>query len=404
MLEGAIETVKRTIMVVSAFFLLLSTIPFDGFVIVKSETEEAGFIVKMSVTYHNNNETENWIFTEEDRAIGLFMNNTWQTVQLINHSYPLENTTFDEDGNPIAVLQFPESQLNLGENISYTVTYHALSKPRQFPDIKEENSSTLDDIPEELTKNYCGEDDIWLVNNPELQSLAQSIVGNETRVLTIVKNFVEWIRKKIDYPVQAHEVPLYPNETYARLEGDCDDQAILFITLCRIYKIPAYLQIGCIYDPKSFDDSKYWSNHLRSILKRVGWHGWAMVCIPPWGWLPVDLTYVLGGYASPLDAIKRAAVTSRNTLQYMNVNQTDYVASSRRYRDFLENNDFYVYTEDEMMEAPPTNHGNDTLEKLFPWIPIVATVVVAVTVAGIFVYVWKTEKPKEIESNPSLTF
>jgi transglutaminase-like putative cysteine protease len=388
---------------VSTFFLLLPIMQFDGFVMVKSETEEAGFIVNMSVTYHNNG-TEGWVLTNEDCTIGLFMNNTWQTVQLVNHSFPLENTTFDEDGNSIAVLQFPESQVNLGENISYTVTYQALSKPREFPDIKEENSSNLDDIPEVLTKNYCGEGDTWMVNDPELQGLARSIVENETRVLTIVKNFVEWIRKKIDYPVQAHEVPLYPNETYARLEGDCDDQAILFITLCRIYKIPAYLQIGCIYDPKSFDDSKYWSNHLRSILRKVGWHGWAMAYVPPWGWLPVDLTYVLGGYVSPLDAIKKAAVTSRSTLQYMNVNQTDYVASSRRYRDFLENNDFYVYTEDEIIEVSPTNHGNDAIGKLFPWLPIVAAVVVAVTAAGIFVYVWKRERPKEIESNPSLSF
>jgi len=386
--KEAEETVKRMMVFVSTLFLLLSFIPFDGFVMVESETEEAGFIVKMRVTYHNNG-TEEWVLTNEDRTIGLFVNNTWQTVQLINHSFPIENTTFDEDGNAIAVLQFPESQINLGENISYTVSYQALSKPREFPDIKEENSSTLNDIPEELTKVYCGEGDTWLVNDPELQGLAQSIVGNETRALTIVKNFVEWIRKKIDYPVQVHEVPLYPNETYARLEGDCDDQAILFITLCRICKIPAYLQIGCIYDPKSFEDSTYWGNHLRSILKRVGWHGWAMVYVPPWGWLPVDLTYVLGGYASPLDAIKKAAVTSRNTLQYMNVNQTDYVASSRGYRNFLENNDFYVYTEDEITEVPPANHGNAILEKLFPWLPIVATVVVAVAAAGIFVHVWK---------------
>jgi len=74
------------------------------------------------------------------------------------------------------------------------------------------------------------------------------------------------------------------------------------------------------------------------------------------------------------------------------------------YSDLLKNSDFYVYTQDEMMEVPPTNHGNDTLEKLFPWIPIIATVVAAVTAAGIFVYVWKRGKPKEIESNPSLAF
>ena len=380
--EGVI-IVKRTTIVVFTLFLLLTTLTFTGFIMLKSENEEVAFIINMSVTYYNNG-IENWAFTEEDRTISLFMNNTWQTIQLLNHSYNLENTTFDEDGNPIAVLQFPESQLNLGENISYRITYHALSKPRLLPDIRKEDSSTLDDIPKELKESYCGEGGTWLVNDPELQDLAQNIVGNETRVLALVENFVEWIRQNIDYPAQKHEVPLYPNETYARLEGDCDDQAILLITLCRIYKIPAYLQIGCIYDPSSFDNSTYWNDHLRSISKRIGWHGWAMVYVPPWGWLPVDLTYVVGGSADPLNAIKKAAVTSRNVLQYMNVNQTDYVASSRRYRDFLEDNNFYVYTEEEMLKASPTDHEEFTLEWLFSLILFITIIVVVIVTAGIF--------------------
>ncbi len=394
---------KRTITVVSTLFLLLSTIAFNGFVIVKGETEEVGFTIKMSVTYNNNNETENWTFTEEDRAIGLFMNNTWQTVQLINHSHLLEKTTIDEDRNPIAVLQFPESELKPGENISYTVTYYALSKPRPLPDIREEKSGTLDDIREELEESYCGEGDTWLVNDSGLQDLAYRIAKGETKVLTIVKNIITWFRANVTYATQ--DTPRYPNETYAERSGDCDDQAILFITLCRILGVPSFLQIGCIHMPTiPPTQDTYWEGHLTTFLKRIGWHGWAMVYVPPWGWLPVDFTYVIGGLADPLNAIKRAAVTSQTTLQYMNISQMDYVASSRMYRDFLRNNDFYVYAQDEMMEAPPTNHRDDTLEWLFPWIPIIATVVVAVTAAGIFVHVWKREKLKKLNPNPSLTF
>jgi len=391
-------------MVIFTFFLLLSTLAFNGFAVVKGETE-VGFTIKMSVTYFNNNETENWNFTEDDRAISLFMNNTWQTVQLINQSYPIENTTLDEDGNPIAILQFPESELKPGENISYTVTYYALSKPRLLPtNITEENSGTLNDIPEELKESYCGEGDAWLVNDTELQYLAQNIAENETKVLTVVKKFVEWIKQNINYPTQAHEVPYYPNETLAGHQGDCDDQAILLITLCRICKIPAYLQVGCIYLPTYFDDSEYWNGNLRSVSKRVGWHGWAMAYIPPWGWLPVDLTYSLGGYGDPLNAIKTAAVTSKTTLQYMNISQMDYIAPALMERDFLKNNNFSVYTQDEMEETPPTNHEESILERLFPWILITATVVVTVTVVGIFMRKWKREKLKELDSKPQSNF
>ncbi len=394
--NGAV-TLKRMTIVTFTLFLLLASLTFASFVMLKSENEEVTFIINMNVTYCNKG-IENWTFTEEDRTISLFMNNTWQTIQLLEYSYTRENTTFDEDGNPIAVLQFPESQLYLGENISYRVTYHALSKPRLLPNIGKENSGTLDNIPKELKESYCGEGGTWLVNDPELQDLAQNIVGNETRVLTLVKNFVEWIRQNVDYPAQKQEGPLYPNETYARLEGDCDDQAILLITLCRIYEIPAYLQIGCIYDPSSFDNSTYWNDHLRSISKQIGWHGWAMVYVPPWGWLPVDLTYVLGGFADPLDAIKKAAVTSRNVLQYMNVNQTDYVASSRSYRDFLEDNHFYVYTEDEMLKASPTNHEDFTLEWLFSLILFITIIVVVTVTVEIFLTIRRKKKRKETRS------
>jgi len=395
--KGATETVKRMTLVVSTLFLLLSTPAFNGFVSVKGETEDVGFTIKMSVTYHNNNETENWAFTEEDQAISLFINNTWQTVQLINHSHPIENITIDEDENPIAILQFPESELKPGENISYTVTYYALSKPRPLPNIKEEDSGTLDEIPEELKENYCVEGDSWLVNDPELQDLAQNIAENETKVLTVVKNFVAWIKGPDGIKYEIHEVPYYANETIADRQGDCDDQAILLITLCRIYGIPAYLQVGCIYIPTSFEDSEYWDGHVRSVLKRVGWHGWAMVYVPPWRWLPVDLTYALGGYGDPLNAIKKAVVTSQITLQYMNISQIDYVTSARRQRDFLRNNDFYIYTQDEMMEAPPTTYGNGVLGRLFPWILVTTIVVVAVIIAEVFIRIRRKKRLKEAE-------
>lgn len=378
-------------------FLLLSTPAFNGFFLVKGEAKDVGFLVKTSVTYHNNNKAENWNFTEEDRSIGLFVNNMWQTVQLINYSFSLEKTSVDEDGNPIAILKFPESKLKPGENISYTVTYYALSKPRQLPNITEQDSGTLETIPEELKKNYCGEGDPWLVNDPELRDLAQNIAENETKVLTVVKKFVGWIGN-IDY--QVHEVPLYPNETYAERSGDCDDQAILFITLCRILEIPSFLQIGCIHMPTTPPTQDvYWEGHLATSLKHIGWHGWAMVYIPPWGWLPVDFTYVIGGPADSLNAIKRAAITSQKTLQYLNISQTDYVDSSRTYRDFLKNNDFYVYTEDEMMETSPTNNGEDTLEQLFPEIHITVAVVIIVASAGAFMYIWRRKKSRELESN-----
>jgi len=391
-------------MVTVIFILLSATIAFQSFIIVKGETQDRGFVIKTTVIYSNpSNGTRIWNLTEEDRTINLFMNNAWQTVQLMNHSYGLETTTIDEDGNPITVLCFPKSELQPGENINYTVTYHALSKPRSLPNINEEGSETREDIPNDLKDRYSGAEGPWLVNNSKLQDLARNITKGETKGLTIVKKLITWIRDNVTY--KTHETPLYPNQTYTEREGDCDDQAILFITLCRILRIPSYLQIGCIYMPTTpLTQNKYWDGHLTTCLKQIGWHGWAMVYVPPWGWLPVDFTYVIGGLGDPLNAIKRAAVVHfQEVIQYMNVTRTDYVASSRTYGDFLKNNDFYIHTQDEMTQTLPENPLGNIIEKLFPWILVYATVVVAVVIAGIFMYIRKKKKLKETESklNPN---
>jgi len=116
---------------------LLVTTAFQRLV-VEGEKQDVSFVIKTTVTLSNSgNGTKVWNLTAEDQTISLFMNNTWQTVQMINSSFPLE-TAVDDDGNPIGLLQFPQSELQPGENISYTVNYRALSKPRSLPNINED--------------------------------------------------------------------------------------------------------------------------------------------------------------------------------------------------------------------------------------------------------------------------
>lgn len=372
------------------FVLLLATPTFQGFVIAKDDIQDISFIVSTTVTYSNpSNGTNFWSFTEDDRSVGLFMNDTWQTVQLINYSHPVESIKHDADGNLIAILRFSKTELGPGENLSFNVVYQVISKPRLFPTIREDESQSLGDIPEDLREEYGKGVDPWRTYGTELQELAHSVAGNETKVLTIVEGFIAWINGHIKYPKFSHETPLYPEETYGLREGDCDDQAILLITLCRIYDIPAYLQIGCIYLPETEMNETYFDGHLTSISENIGWHGWAMVYIPPWGWLPVDLTYVdvgIGGIKEPIDAIKRGAVTLQKTIRYLNVVKSDYVASSREDREFLQENGFYVYMRDEMTLEPlpeRSTEENGFEEKSFQRFLIaivIVTTVITVTI------------------------
>ena len=381
--------------------LLLSTLTFQDLAIVRSITgeEEIEYYVKSTVTYSNKGDKV-WNFTEreEDRTIGLFMNNSWQTAYLVNSTLSIETIENDTDGNQVAVLQFPEMLLDQGQNISYAATYRVVSKPRTLDNVNETASKSLNNIPVSLKEKYLRAEGPWLINNTEIQNLAYNITKNETKVLTIVKNFVIWIDKTVTNPEKMHEVPQYPNETVTKREGDCDDKAILLVTLCRIIGIPTFIQIGAIYKedfPSRLENISYWKNHVTAVQKRIGWHGWAMVYIPPWGWLPVDLTYVFRPIAEdPLNAIKNAAVTSQITIQYMNISQTDYVASSQEAMDFLITNSFHVYMEDEMIEITrQKNPFGEIMEWMFPVVLVVAA---ALLLASSYVIARRWKREEEI--------
>ena len=379
----------RTITLIS--IVLLLTPSFPNFPVVQGETGNVSYFLKSIVRYSNPSQDQVWNFAERedyDRMIGLFMNNSWQIVELVNSTFPVETIGNDEDNNSVAILQFPKSALLPSENLDFTVWYHIVSKPRTIPYITEAVSLNLSDIPQDLVDEYTRGEGSWQTSNQQLVPLALSLKGSETNVLAIVKNFIEWIEAHISYPQSRHENPFYPNQTYALREGDCDDQAILLITLCRIVGIPSYLQVGCIYQPSYFDNASIWNGCVSFVDRRVGWHGWAFVYVPPWGWLPVDLTLVPEGFSDPLNAIKYGAVTLQNTIQYLNVVHTDYVAESLEERAFLVNNAFRVYTEDEMIQD--VEQGSDVLPLTMgidPWVPIaliVLTPLVVVTSILIF--------------------
>lgn len=310
---------------------------------------EKAFVLTIRVVYENRDLRESWVLTEDDLMLGLFMNNSWQTAYLINVSYPIKEITYDSDGNPVALLNITDRTLGPNERLSYNVTYKFVLRQREMPALSEDNSGTLRDIPENLKMKYCKPTGLWPSNATIFREKALDIANNETKVLTIIKRFVRWIAYNIDYGPS--EIPRYPNETLSLREGDCDDQANLLIAFCRAVGIPAYLQIGCIYLSKYDANRTYWSGHLVIRQIRVGWHGWAMVYIPPWGWLPVDLTYVKGDLRrNPLNSIKFSALISEYTFQYINIVETDYVAEARDLKEFLEKHEFYIYEEEEMRE------------------------------------------------------
>jgi transglutaminase-like putative cysteine protease len=358
-------------------------------------SDDKEYVIKSSVRFTAPS-GHGWNLTEDDKAISLYMNTSWQTVTLINSSYPFASVKTDEDGNSIAVLNMPNIQAN--ETGEYTVFYNVTSKPRDMPTISESEAGPLSDIPHNLTATYLNNSGTWMTNNTTLRKQAYYLAGDETKVLVIVENFVNWIWNNITYA--SHEFPFYPNETLASRSGDCDDQAILLVSFCRIIGIPAYLQIGCIYMPNVDNESSTaWNGHVENVQNHIGWHGWAMVYILPWGWLPVDLTY--SSKNNPLDAIETAVVTTQNVVQYMNVIQTNYVAQAREYKNFLSTNGFHIWAYDGItlqQGADPFGFILESLNRNMAEALIIAGV--AVCLVGVLFYV-KHRKSNSLENLPA---
>ena len=111
---------------------------------------------------------------------------------------------------------------------------------------------------------------------PYLKWLTKNIVQDESNPYLKAQKIYDWISKNINY---SYVLPyaLYDNiSQYAaeNLKGDCGVKALLFITMCRITKVPARWQSGWYANP-----------HY------VSPHDWALFHVKPYGWLPADLSF-----------------------------------------------------------------------------------------------------------------
>jgi hypothetical protein len=306
------------------------------------------FTLVSTVTYENrNSQGDAWVLSDDDKVVGMFMNNSWQTVYLMNASCPLERFEADDDSNLVAYVDFPMTELEPHENVTYQICYRIVLKPRVLSPIFVNVSGSLMDVPEGLKAVYCSPG-FWQSNLSLMRDLAYSVAGNETNVLSILSDYILWITRNIEYG--SFETPRFPNETLLGRTGDCDDQANLLIGLCRAVGIPAFLQIGCIYMPERSSTSNYWEGLWTSSLTDIGWHGWAMVYVPPWGWLPVDLTYSRGNSSDPLSHISSSAIITDPTVQYMNITVSNYVVESRQFKQIVVSGMHRIITSDVLVE------------------------------------------------------
>ena len=275
--------------------------------------------------------------TEEDLSIVLFLNNSWQTVTIINSTAPILKEIVDEDGNKYAIIDLPH-QIQPNSSLNFSVSYLIEASRKTKPSIDVKKAGTLDDIPIEIVQKFTGETETFMIHERSVYQLAHQLASNETTVLGVVLRFVSWFISNISYG--SFETPRYPNETLSDRRGDCDDQAILLITMLRSVGIPAYLQIGIVFNEDIQGKAISWDGHLMIEKKGVGWHGWAMVYIPPWGWVPIDLT--LESSKTALSKIVNAPEYEDFVVYGVTISNQSYVREAYEAREEMIKSEIYI--------------------------------------------------------------
>jgi len=179
----------------------------------------------------------------------------------------------------------------IGE-LRYEVTFEMTLYAYEW-DLEEEDSGTVDDIPQQYKDRYNV--NAWPVdlNNDNINEhyryepfdeainrTAHQITKDETTVLGKVKAIYDWMEDHFNYTTQEErkrdhviygDYPKWATGCLSDWYGDCDDQSLLMASLCRAVGIPAWLEIGYLYDPNPGNDDP---------TEKWGGHGWFNVLIP----------------------------------------------------------------------------------------------------------------------------
>lgn len=304
---------------------------------------ETTFQYKYSLTYKFENQGDDLInILEEDLTVPMFLDLPYQSVHIEKSNNDLATKIVDEDGNPSVIIDI-QRNLGPGESTSFNIIYNIESQIESRPEFEFSKAEGVESIPIELVKEYSFSTETFMMNDPEISSLAKRLSDDQQTVLETVIRMLEWFRDNTTYC--NYEIPIYPTKTLEDGLGDCDDQAILLITMCRTLGIPAYLRVGIIIHNSIGDSKTSWEGHLSNTQDGVGWHGWAMVYIPPWGWVPVDLT--LTQSEKGVDILRKSPEYDSNIITAFNISKQPYIGKTLSTRDRIINSTLFITIIDE---------------------------------------------------------
>lgn len=163
---------------------------------------------------------------------------------------------------------------------------------------------------EEVYKDYTKEEP-HVIFTEKITNLAKTITGTETNPYLKGMKIYNWICDNIKYSYAREYSTIHNISEYTldRHYGDCGQEALLFITLCRVSGVPARWQSGFVtYPGKQF------------------LHDWAEIYIKPYGWIPVD-TYMGVYFTSITEDLTKAERKEVRDFYFGNIDYYRMVAN-----------------------------------------------------------------------------
>jgi transglutaminase-like putative cysteine protease len=130
---------------------------------------------------------------------------------------------------------------------------------------------------------YLAERAPHIVFTPAIRQFSREIVGTETHPYKVAQKLFAAV-DRIPW-AGAREYSTISNISEYTLHaghGDCGQQTLLLMTLLRLNGIPTRWQSGWVYSDSTIGDPKY-----------DNMHDWAQIYLPPYGWMPMDVTFGL---------------------------------------------------------------------------------------------------------------
>lgn len=149
-----------------------------------------------------------------------------------------------------------------GQKASVVIGYQVKATLYRW-ELDASRSGTVSQIPAGYSK-YLGAEWKFTPNDATISGLAAELAGGTNNTFEKVDRIYGYLHDNIAYQTNSPADPKYPTQTLSDKAGDCDDQSFLLGSLLRSQGIPAWMEMGLLYD----QSRRAWGGHawLRTYI------------------------------------------------------------------------------------------------------------------------------------------